>query len=250
MPYTKLLNELIEQSGMTAKEVAEKCQAMGANVTPSYLSMIRNEKTARVPSDDVSVALAKVLGKDENTLVIERIMDAAPQPLRDAIFNLSLASLGVMAKATGTPLDEANISAMETALRQQPLADIVLQMAKKIDVTKYNAKDFTAQYSENGANTTIQVSGIPEFDVQDEAMYPTLQKGDKVKIIAQQEYHNGDIVAFVYLKKEETPMQYRQLQKADSTSLLVAFNSDYKPEIVDLNKIAFVGRVAAVTRIL
>ncbi|MEG1926686.1 MAG: helix-turn-helix transcriptional regulator, partial [Ruthenibacterium sp.] len=64
MPYTNLLNQLIQKSGMTAKEVAAKCQAAGANITPSYLSMIRNEKSARIPSDDVSIALAKALGED------------------------------------------------------------------------------------------------------------------------------------------------------------------------------------------
>ena len=65
MPYAKLLNQLIEESGMTAKDVAQKCADHGVSITPSYLSMLRNGAGKRMPSDEVSRAIAKALGKDE-----------------------------------------------------------------------------------------------------------------------------------------------------------------------------------------
>jgi len=82
MAYTALLNKLIENSGLTVKEIAERCTESGTKITAAYISTLRNSTDNRAPSSEVSKALAKVCGaKNENVLVIEAYLDTAPAEL-------------------------------------------------------------------------------------------------------------------------------------------------------------------------
>lgn len=93
MKYADLLDKLIQQSGITAKDLAQKCQDLGIDITPSYISLLRNKEKNRVPSDDVSIALAKALGKPDNYLVLEGYLEAAPIELKQAIENMYFQSV-------------------------------------------------------------------------------------------------------------------------------------------------------------
>ena len=104
MPYAKLLNQLIEESGMTAKDVAQKCADHGVSITPSYLSMLRNGAGKRMPSDEVSRAIAKALGKDEDLLVVERALDEAPEPITKALQYILRIATAEIFGLTGTEL--------------------------------------------------------------------------------------------------------------------------------------------------
>lgn len=81
MAYAKLLNELIEKSGLSTREIAKRCEEQGQPITPSYISILRKESNSRVPSEDMSRVLARVLGADEDTLVLEAYLENAPEPL-------------------------------------------------------------------------------------------------------------------------------------------------------------------------
>ena len=71
MPYTQLLNQLIDQSGLTAKEIAERCKQHGQEITASYVSILRKEANERIPSFEVSQALEAVLDAPKDLLVLE-----------------------------------------------------------------------------------------------------------------------------------------------------------------------------------
>ena len=80
MPYTKLLNRLIDDSGYSIKEIAERCTENGVKVTPAYISTLRNDTNNRTPSDNMSRALAKACNaKSEDILVVEAYVDNAPK---------------------------------------------------------------------------------------------------------------------------------------------------------------------------
>lgn len=83
MNYTKLLNKLIEESGMQQKEILARCNEMGEKVTQSYLSNLKtiNGKTA---SEKVSKIIAKACNaKYEDILTVQAYIDKAPKPILD-----------------------------------------------------------------------------------------------------------------------------------------------------------------------
>lgn len=83
MNYNKLLNQLIDNSGMTLKEIAQTCKEMGESISANYLSVLKTveDKTA---SDKVSLAIAKACNaKYDNILVVQAYIDKAPQPIMD-----------------------------------------------------------------------------------------------------------------------------------------------------------------------
>ena len=75
MDYTKPLNQMIEQSGLSANEICKRCQTEGVNLSSHYLSTLRN-KSNRRPSDEISRAIAIVCGKPEDWLETQARMDA------------------------------------------------------------------------------------------------------------------------------------------------------------------------------
>lgn len=85
MTFTELLNIIIKESGLTNKEIIEKCKEAGEPITPNYLSILKND-TNKIPSEKVALTLAKVCNaKYENILVVQAYLDRAPQPIKEFI---------------------------------------------------------------------------------------------------------------------------------------------------------------------
>jgi hypothetical protein len=81
MNYTRRLNSLIETSKLTQKEIAEGCEKLGENVTSSYINILKNNE-GRIPSDNVSRAIAKTCGAQfEEILVVQAYLDKAPETI-------------------------------------------------------------------------------------------------------------------------------------------------------------------------
>lgn len=237
MPYAKLLDKSIQNSGMTAKEIAQKCSELGAEVTPSYLSLLRNEEKKRVASDEISIALAKVLGLDENHLVLERYLDSAPDVLKTAIYGLYRASIILAAGWNNETLSEEQMADIEEKIAQFSMAKVILDL-NKLDFSENS--HIKAQHAA-GAN---YIDGLP---VEDNAMYPTIKKGDQVKILLTDHLNSGDIVAFI---KDET-VCCRQFQQVGEThTLLLAYNPEFPQLTYENEEITLLGKVHSVTTVL
>jgi SOS-response transcriptional repressor LexA len=61
--YARLLDRWIAESGLNAKEIADRCTAAGQPITNSYIGKLR-KGAVPPPKDEVSYALAKALGKE------------------------------------------------------------------------------------------------------------------------------------------------------------------------------------------
>ena len=124
MPYAITLDRLIKESGMTAKDIAERCKDFGVDVTPSYISMLRNPDKKRVASDEISIALAKVLGKPDDYMVIERFSDEAPEQFGNAIKNFYKVTYQIAIKMTG-----AQLPPFEDIVDKLPMAEMIYSLA-------------------------------------------------------------------------------------------------------------------------
>lgn len=78
MNYKEMLNKLIKESGLTNKEILDKCEKLGEKITPNYLSVLKNQED-KIASDNLSIALAKACGsKHEEVLVVQAYLDRSP----------------------------------------------------------------------------------------------------------------------------------------------------------------------------
>lgn len=242
MKYAELLDQLIQKSGITAKELAEKCQTQGVDITPSYISLLRNKEKNRIPSDDISIALAKSLGKADNYLILEKYLEDAPVEVKRAIEVLYYQSVAAAAWVAGVPLEQEQEQAIKTAIIQQPMADIILYISQSIETLNYN-QNFISSNVE-GNNITLVMP--QELNVEDNDMYPLLEKGNKAKLIVKDKYENGDIVA---ISLEDMSIKFRKLQKiSEELTLLLAFNPECETMIFDEKTVVIIGKVDSVTK--
>ena len=243
MPYAKLLNQLIEESGMTAKDVAQKCADYGVSITPSYLSMLRNGAGKRMPSDEVSRAIAKALGKDENLLVVERALDEAPEPITKALqYILRVSTAGLMG-LTGNELTPEMQALMDEQIQKMPLSESVLQLSRQTSLPKFNKYTFGTVMQNADGSATVNVTTTPEFVIDTDAMLPIIGKGDRVRLQAEQQYKTGDIVAF-----NGNGMECRRVEIVDGHIVLVPFERGFASLPYDPKKQQILGRVITVTR--
>jgi len=244
MPYAALLDSLIKDSGMTAKDVAQKCNDLGVDVTPSYLSLLRNESRNRVASDDISIALAKVLGKPDDYLVLERYMDEAPDMLKQAIYKIFRASTSMVAMMNNMVFTEEQLNALDIAIKQEPFANLITSL-NDADYTMSSNKIVSGSMTDDGEQITASINIIPEFTVSDNAMYPTIKKGDLVKISPCDSLNNGDMLAIM----SDESLICRRYQLIENVPMLFSFSNEYPSMKLD-ESISLLGKVQAVTTIL
>ena len=83
MNYTELLNKILEESGMTQKEIILRCKEMGEEVTQSYLSNLKTIE-GKTASEKISKVIAKACNAQyEDILIVQAYIDKAPQPILD-----------------------------------------------------------------------------------------------------------------------------------------------------------------------
>ena len=83
MNYTEMLNKLINESGMSQKEISEKCKELGEDVTTTYLSALKNTN-GKMASDSISRVIAKACNaKYDEILVTQAYIDKAPPIMID-----------------------------------------------------------------------------------------------------------------------------------------------------------------------
>lgn len=61
MPYAKLLNDMMTEKGYTNIEVIRKCKEIGIKIDESYFSKLTKETSNIIPSEKISIAIAKAL---------------------------------------------------------------------------------------------------------------------------------------------------------------------------------------------
>lgn len=249
MPYTKLLNQLIDNSGLTVKEIAQKCTEDGVKVTPAYISTLRNDTNNRAPSETMSKAIARACGnKNEDILVVEGYIDGAPEAFKSVIEFLRESALTVMLGAFANSYSEEEIAIARKAVEEMPLAGLVMAMSKeKSEMLKtYGTMNIKSKISDDELKTEVQLKQAVGFDVTDNSMFPTLPKGAKVTLEMCEKYKDGDILAFV---DKDNTLMYRKvgfIGDARSAVAMFPLSTEYETKVYNTDEISIIGKVVQV----
>ncbi len=248
MPYTKLLNNIIAESNLSYKYIANKCTEMGTPIDPSYISKLLAGKH-KVPSEKISRAIAKVCGYDERHLVIEGYLDTAPKEIKDILYNLqkltALSSINFISNIDKPEI----IQTVTDTLNSEPISNFLIDL---LDTQENSILDF-----ENGnikisskldnledlENFTMTLKEPVSFTIETNDMNPIIPKNSKILIEIQSKYKNGDIIAF---KDKNNTINARYYLIADNTIVLTAIDKKTKPIILDNKNIKILGKVKKV----
>lgn len=252
MAYTVLLNMIIEDSKLTVKEIAERCKQYDVDVTPAYISTLRNDKNNRAPSDKVSRAIAKACEyKDEDALVIEAYLDSAPDVVRKFFEVMKKSVVPAMLGMFENKFTTQQIKEVETVIDNLPMAQFISEFAnQEIKFVKNQGAFNIKAISNDDIKITQEIKQTIGLPVCDDGMKPQICKGNLIQFEYKEidEYKTGDIVCYAKpnLKKN---IFVRKIVVSDNKKqiTLLPMNSDYTPETVNTKDILLMGKVVRVT---
>lgn len=222
MAYTKLLNYLIDNSGLTIKEIADKCTELGEKVTPAYISTLRNDKNNRSPSPEMSRALAKACNYPyENVLCVEAYLDKAPYEFKavlDLFREIMLTSAMSVIENEFTTEEQKKA---RNILKEFPMAEFICSLShdKVKDTIKKQQGIGNITVTHTADNFKMQQTVSPiGFPVSDNGMSPQIEQNDLITFEAKEmkDYKNGDILC--YIKNENKKKIYARKVVFDGES--------------------------------
>ncbi len=255
MPYTQLLNQLIDESKLSAKQIAEKCKEFGVNITPSYISTLRNDKNNRTPSDDVSVAIAKACNAEkgyENILVVEAYLDIAPKEIIKLIEMLKDVFTNSIIGAFENRITTQQMKEIRKQFDNMPMAKFLIAYTSEKAISSIKkqpgtlnivSKDF---YKDTNITVTQEIKPVG-FSISDNGMYPIISKGDMVNVEIR-EYKTGDIV-LIKKKDKKANLLARKIVVGNKKQItLIPINNDFPTETVSVDDIIVLGVITQFIR--
>lgn len=254
MAYTKLLNDIINESGLSVKEIAKRCNQFGVKITASYISTLKNDTSNRTPSDDVSRAIARACNfEDEDALILEAYIDNAPKEFKGLIDFIRNATLYSVFGLFENSFPQEIIENAKKEFETMPLYKIVQALnnnTEKIIEKGIGAMNYTSVSTDDEFSIKQEIVTPSFFDVLDDSMFPVLPKNSKVSIehFEITEIKDGDIVAIA--TKETQTIYYRKIAflNDDHTSfMLYPINQTYPTEKTAITNTLIIGKVKKVT---
>ncbi|HHY52468.1 MAG TPA: hypothetical protein GX499_04395 [Clostridiales bacterium] len=242
MTYTQLLNQIIEESGLSANEVVRRCKAIGVTFSPQHLSRLRNNPRLRA-KDYISRAIAKVCGKPEDWLVTQARLDEETEELAESRAIIRKCIKSVVKLIAMAPGYEEIGAAVDLYIDN--LSDIeLIHEINSMDLSMFSFDDENMQQDSKMNALSKQLYSLALFTVEDDAMYPILRKGSQVRIEACDAYKDGDMLC--YQKWGDDARYIRQAQFLDtahSKVKMIPINYGYNSDTFESNEIVILGKV-------
>ncbi len=244
MPYSKLLQRIINDTNYNNTEIAEKCKELGVDVDRTYINKLFNGKS-NPPKEEISRAISKVCNVDERLLVLEGYIDKAPKEILELLKHMQLLTsiASLRAYSNFSEITEDFLKEFETELNKEPIANFILEILnhKDIDMLLDNSS-FAFSQTENNFNVTL--SSPIAFSVTENAMYPLIPQNAHINLTMQKEYNDGDIIAFKMKGQEQLYIRY--IFNNSDRMMFTALNTEYKPITCNKNDIIILGKVSKV----
>lgn len=218
--YSKVLTKIIAESGLTAKEVAEKCNEIGNGIDTTRLSKLQNGKLP-APSEKVSRDIAKVCNTDGRELVIEGYLEKAPEEITQALMSLKYMTTVSALSVFENTIDKKALEYLQEELEKEPLAQFIISLIdnKATDINIYNK---SIEFSVDKDNFNMILNNPSSLKVKDNSMYPTIPLNAEITLKMQDKYNDGDILAIKINNKEDFIVRYALFK--NDTILLTSLN--------------------------
>lgn len=244
MGYYEMLIEMIEQSGKTLQEIADKCASdYGVKINRSYISKLQTRKQAPA-SDEVNIALAKVCGGDVERFRYEGYFEKAPEFMKENIkilINSHKKLLFAKFKNSFSELNEELLERVEARINNLSDYDIFkFESSELKNSLNLEAELYSMKKVMKGDKEEIQFYPIYGVIMNDESMEPRIPKGASLNLISADKVKQGDIVL---VKTQDDVFSIRRIIPLEENVLLLSENLAYPPLIVKSDEFEIVGKV-------
>ena len=245
MAYKEMLEKIMNEKKLTNTEVIAKCREQGIEISETYFSRIKNNKK-NPPSEEVSRAIANACNVDERLLVIEGYIDKSPKEIQEAFKTINFMAKSSTAKLFKI-IKKGDMKALQEYLDTQPVSDTVIEILdSKEQYIEFLENNYTFESLGNGLALSMSLKEPVAINIEDDAMLPILQKGDKVEFEVKTNYKRCDIVLIKMKKSKQILARY--IHKVNNTFILVPTNSEYKDIICNEEDFTVMGRVNNIIR--
>lgn len=241
MGYKETLSQMVEKSGLTLREIADRCRAKGVNIDPSYISKLQTGKQAAA-SEKISRVLADVCGEKPDNLIFEGYLEKAPKIIRDFV-EKSISSIKGLTNFVFSFTSPEKAGLIKDNLEKMSPVEFlneVNEILKSEDDTSGNAPEEDA---EDFLSLLSDILKNPTFPMDDDSMQPLIPKGSSVKLGEPKEDYDGD-VAFVKLPGNIYIV--RRVFFFDNKVILIPENKLYSKEVFDSSEVSIVGPVKSI----
>lgn len=239
--YSMLLNTIISESGLTAKEIVEKCNELGNGIETTRLSKLQNAKLP-APSEKVSRDIAKVCNVDDRKLVIEGYLEKAPKEIIEAFKILKINSEITALRIFENNVNPEQLELIKKELEKQPLSDCVIQILDSKDNTISLS---TELFDVKEKDFTFRIEEPIALPIMDNSMFPLIPQNSKISLKLQEKYENGDILALKIKKQENVIARYVLFN--GNNMILTSLNKDFETLTYNTKDVTILGKVSKVT---
>lgn len=247
MGYADILSNMIQESGLSLRQIADRCKDMGHTITPSYISKLQSGKQAPA-SEDVSKAIAQACNQSPDLLIWEGYMEKAPDIIRDYV------------NATLPILKKEMLFAIKSMFPPEHSEKIYISLENlspiefiKMIKEEFNNKNLSSSLIDTDTLKIID-SDKPDFQfelskhigipVTDDSMHPTIPFNAVIKTAPLNNIpEDGTIVAINFNSR----IYIRRYNKYNGLFIFIADNPKYLPLILKESEFHLLGLVKTFT---
>ncbi|MHB1419390.1 MAG: S24 family peptidase [Bacillota bacterium] len=244
MSYSETLFKMVEKSGLTLRDIADKCRDKGFPIDPSYISKLQTKKQGPA-TEEVNRVIAQVCGGDAEALILEAYIEKSPEPVRDLLFNLISVTRQIATVTAGKILSPEVASYLDEKIKSESPMKAIKSLME--------AFDGMLKSIESGFKFETKLPVLlndPAFQIfmHDTSMQPLIPQGAHANIIVEEKYNSNDVL--VLQLTDAGPFTIRRVIDLEDQLVLIPENKEYEVKIVpktSLSKNSYIGKVISVT---
>jgi len=248
MPYYKVLNKIVAQTDYTQNEIAIKCKEFGVKIDRSRVNKLLHNNLP-TPKDKVSKALAKVCNADERLLILEGYIDNAPKEIKQAFQSILLME-SLSATKCLELLDKNKLHTLQKYFKDEPVSEMIIDILDNTEnCINFLEKDFHIEKLGNGKEISINLNKPVGIEIQDNAMSPKIEKGDRVLFSIVENTYNYKSTDILLVKTKQNPeIRVRNVLKFNHTIQLQGYSQEYIEPPCNKEDLFILGKVTNVIK--
>lgn len=245
MSYYKMLSQMVSSSGLTLKEIADKCSIYGVKITPSYISKLQKESQPPA-SEDVNKALGSACGLNESEIeyfVFQGYIEKAPQFIKDFIFNMTNMMKDMAKSIMKIQMPQHLYPLAEAKLNDLTDLDFIKQSGQFMDMPKLEGDSFITK-DINNENVSFLINPLLGLKMPDDSMSPKIPQGSHLHLSDPKDIDDGDVVIAII---DNEHFVVRRMLKSSDKIILISENLHYKPMEIDPEHVNIAGKITSIT---
>lgn len=223
MGYKEILSTIVSNSGLTLRELADRCRDKGVSIDPSYISKLQTGKQAP-GSEEVSRAIAEVCGADPDILIWEGYLEKAPELVKNTIDSIYTKLKNIISSKVSTLPDDQEDWFIKKVNALSPFELFSLLSSRNQGKLSLSSENFILAL--NISDDIIEK--LLNLKMEDDSMEPFISKGSRLRISAESETKNGDIVAVYY----GDTIIIGRITFVGEQIVLTPYNTSYTPSVI------------------